>query len=82
MANSTPPKVGASATTQAPLPRGIALLGVRGSNRDPRALVRLPDGRVMTVGVGTQIGRQKIVAIDEDRIALSKGGSAEWIKLP
>ncbi|MCT4369040.1 amidophosphoribosyltransferase [Yangia mangrovi] len=82
MANSTPPKVAASATTQAPLPSGIALLGVRRSDRDPRALVRLPDGRVMTVGVGTQLGRQKIVAIDEDRIALSKGGAAEWIELP
>ncbi|WP_226623748.1 pilus assembly protein PilP [Alloyangia pacifica] len=82
MANSTPPKVAATATTRAPLPRGIALLGVRGSDRNARALVRLPDGRVVTVGVGSQIGRQKIVAIDEDRIALSKGGAAEWIELP
>ncbi|MBE9636425.1 amidophosphoribosyltransferase [Salipiger pacificus] len=64
------------------MPRGIALLGVRGSDREPRALVRLPDGKVVTVGIGTQIGSQKVMAIDKDRIALSKGGSAEWIALP
>ncbi|WP_353475145.1 amidophosphoribosyltransferase [Salipiger sp. H15] len=82
MTNSTPPKVAASATTQTPLPSGMALLGVRGSDRDPRALIRLPDGRVVTVGLGTQLGNQKVVAIDKDRIALSKGSSSQWIELP
>ncbi|ANT61013.1 hypothetical protein AYJ57_11935 [Salipiger sp. CCB-MM3] len=82
MANSTPANVASNATTKAPLPRGLALLGVRSAGRAPRALVRLASGRVVIVGVGSRIGRQKVVAIDADRIALSSGGAAQWLEIP
>lgn len=81
--NQTPQNVAESATQSAKIPgNGPLLLGVFGSESAPEALIRLPGGKTETVAVGDSVAGQKVMAIDETRIALARGGKARWLELP
>ncbi|WP_417721906.1 amidophosphoribosyltransferase [Salipiger sp.] len=79
----TPANVAQTATQEAKLPRrGVILLGTFGSNGTGGALLRLSDGRTARVTVGDSVGSARVVAIDEERLALSQNGRAQWISVP
>ncbi|SHJ12541.1 hypothetical protein [Wenxinia saemankumensis] len=48
----------------------------------PTALMRLADGRVVKVGVGTAIGTAEIVAIDEGGVRLLEDRVARSLQMP
>ena len=60
----------------------LTLLGVFGRDDAPEALLRLPNGQVEKVSRGSKIGGQTVIAIDETRVALSRGGRARWLEMP
>ncbi|MBY6005828.1 amidophosphoribosyltransferase [Salipiger bermudensis] len=63
------------------MPRnGPMLLGVFGDARAPEALVRLRSGRLDTVALGDRVDGREVVAIDDGRIALARGGKATWLE--
>ncbi|MDO6587591.1 amidophosphoribosyltransferase [Salipiger sp. 1_MG-2023] len=79
----TPDAVARTATVSADIPsRGIVLLGTFGSESAPRALLRLPGGNTATVQIGSRVGRQQVVAIDDSRIALASNGRGNWVSVP
>ncbi|MCR8550196.1 pilus assembly protein PilP [Salipiger sp. P9] len=81
--SQTPQNVAESATQSAKIPnRGPLLLGIFGTESAPEALIRLPGGRTETVAVGDRVQGQQVVAIDATRIALARGGAAQWLELP
>lgn len=77
----TPRQVADRATQSVEMPRsGPMLLGVFGDTRAPEALVRLRSGRLDTVALGDRVDGREVVAIDEGRIALARGGKAYWLE--
>ncbi|MEV8467816.1 hypothetical protein AB0T83_13630 [Fluviibacterium sp. DFM31] len=60
----------------------INLLGTFGSSRSPRALVRLPSGRVVNVEVGDRIDGGKVSAINQGRLSYVKGGRNVTLTMP
>ncbi|SLN38813.1 hypothetical protein ROJ8625_01800 [Roseivivax jejudonensis] len=81
--SDTPATVARSATRPAQFSRReTILLGVFGSEEARQALIRLPDGRTARVTRGTRIGRDHVVSIDADRIALARNGRSRWIEIP
>ncbi|ETX28325.1 hypothetical protein [Roseivivax isoporae] len=79
----TPANVAREATVGARVNlRETVLLGVTGTEAAPSALLRLPGGKVAKVATGTRVGDRIVVAIDATRIALARGGRAEWIEIP
>ncbi|WP_425098492.1 hypothetical protein [Tropicibacter sp. S64] len=68
----TPAKVQDIATTEATLPGSEPMvLGVFGKENAPHALIRLPNGKVTEVQVGSRIGAQQVIAVAADAIVLS-----------
>ncbi|MDU8911251.1 amidophosphoribosyltransferase [Aestuariicoccus sp. MJ-SS9] len=84
MANeNTPENVAATATVTADLPnRGPVLLGTFGTSDAPEALVRLPGGRISTVTTGDRIGGDRVIAIEDGRLAIDDRGRARWLDVP
>ncbi len=58
------------------------LLGTFGSESDRAALLRLPNGRMRTVGIGDDVGGDRVVAIAENSIVVDHGGTARRILMP
>ena len=58
------------------------LLGTFGPEGNRSALIRLSNGTVAKVGTGDRLGRDRIVAIDDGRLALAKNGTALWLTMP
>ena len=54
--------------------REVNLLGVMGAPSARRALVRLDNGRVVTVEVGARLDGGQVVAIGDDQLRYTKGG--------
>ncbi|KMK67353.1 Type IV pilus biogenesis [Puniceibacterium sp. IMCC21224] len=80
---ATPTNVAQSATTHAEINlRKITLLGTFGSQTAPEALLRLPDGEITKVTPGDRLGRNTVIAIDSDRVALQRGNTAHWLTIP
>ena len=77
----TPQIVVDLATEQAKLDR-TALIGVFGKQSAPGALIRLPDGAIARVTVGDNVAGGSVVAIDDDRLILTRMGSEQVLRLP
>lgn len=61
---------------------GLILLGTFGSGEAPKALVRTSKGEVVALKVGDRIGRDPVIAIEEGRLGLAKGGATRWLTQP
>ena len=62
--------------------REINLLGVYGTDRDRRALVRMPNGRLVRVKVGDRLDGGQIAAIGRDELRYIKGGRNVTLTVP
>jgi hypothetical protein len=60
----------------------VNLIGVYGTERDRRALVRLPSGRMVKVEVGDRLDGGRIAAIGRDELRYTKGGRDITIEVP
>ncbi|WP_136441358.1 hypothetical protein [Pacificoceanicola onchidii] len=68
----TPRSVRSHATQETTLPRfEPVLLGVFGQENAQRALVRLPDGHVAELIVGSRLGAQQVIGVMPDALILS-----------
>ncbi|MGR3442261.1 MAG: pilus assembly protein PilP [Thalassococcus profundi] len=79
----TPAEVAQNATqtTDANL-RSLVLLGTFGPEGDLTALLRLTNGTTARVRTGDRIGGDRIVAVDDGRLALAENGRMHWIEMP
>ena len=62
--------------------RDINLIGVYGTDRDRRALVRLANGRYQKVKVGDRLDGGQIAAIGRDQLRYTKGGRNFTLTVP
>jgi hypothetical protein len=60
----------------------VNLIGVYGTERDRRALVRLPSGRMVKVEVGDRLDGGRIAAIGRDELRYTKGGRDITLEVP
>lgn len=68
----TPASVSGLATYEAVLTAAEPMvLGVFGKEAAPQALVRLPDGSVTQVRVGSRLGSQQVIGVMEDCVILT-----------
>lgn len=61
--------------------RDVNLLGVMGTDSNRRALVRLANGRIVTVQVGARLDGGQVIAIGEDELRYSRRGRAVRLEL-
>lgn len=54
--------------------RKVSLIGIYGSASSRRALVRMPSGRYVKVGVGSRLDGGKVVSISTTKLIYQKGG--------
>lgn len=74
-AGRTPARVAATATARGVLDRNrLTLIGIMGPASAPRALVRLPGGRIKEVAPGDRLSQGRVLAIDADGLVLQSGG--------
>lgn len=62
--------------------RSLNLIGVYGRDGDRRALVRLPSGRYVKVGVGDNLDGGRIAAIGREELRYVKGGRNITLTIP
>jgi hypothetical protein len=60
----------------------VNLIGVYGTERDRRALVRLSNGRFVKVQVGDRLDGGRIAAIGRDELRYTKGGRNITLSVP
>ncbi len=60
----------------------VNLLGVYGTNSDRRALVRLPNGRILKVQVGDALDGGRVAAIGTDNLYYVKNGQNVQLTMP
>jgi hypothetical protein len=60
----------------------VNLIGVYGTERDRRALVRLPSGRMVKVQVGDRLDGGRIAAIGRDELRYTKGSRDITLEVP
>ncbi|CUH76993.1 amidophosphoribosyltransferase [Tropicibacter naphthalenivorans] len=72
------------ATEQVPLPprNGLLLLGTFGTDSAPRALIRLPGGKIDEVSKGDKVGGHQVLAIEAAAVVLNVGGTATRLAMP
>lgn len=71
------------ATQPNALNRGrLSLLGLFGDQDNLRALVRLSNGRIKTVALGSRVERSTVMGIDAKGIVLEKSGRTQRIEMP
>ena len=58
------------------------LIGIVGKTSNPRALVRLSNGKIVTLKVGDGFQGWRVFAIDRDKIVVSNGSKQEILRLP
>ena len=58
------------------------LIGIVGKRSNPRALVRLANGKVLTLKVGAVFEGWRVFAIDRDKIHVENGSRQEILRLP
>lgn len=82
-ANASPDNVAKIATTRADIPRsGPMLIGVFGKEDSPKALIRLPSGKVHEVTRGDRLGTDMVLAIAADEVILKGGSATTRLSLP
>lgn len=62
--------------------RDINLIGVTGTPNDRRALVRLPSGRFVRVGVGDRLDGGRVAAIGENSLQYVRNGRNVTLEIP
>ncbi|MEQ8367752.1 MAG: hypothetical protein RIB61_13685 [Roseicyclus sp.] len=62
--------------------REVNLIGVTGTPSDRRALVRLPSGRFVRVGVGDRLDGGRVAAIGEGSLQYVRGGRNITLEIP
>ncbi len=77
----TPKQVAELATEQVNLPR-VALIGIFGSEADPRALIRRPNGKIDRVAVGDTAAGGIVTAIGADKVVITQRGDTKVLQLP
>ncbi|MFV0246295.1 MAG: hypothetical protein ACK5IB_14950 [Qingshengfaniella sp.] len=60
----------------------VNLLGTFGSNSTLRALVRMPDGKVLNVAVGDRMDGGRVQAITRDALTYEKSGRPVILRMP
>ncbi|PWR04099.1 hypothetical protein DKT77_03395 [Meridianimarinicoccus roseus] len=81
--NTSPKAATDRATTNARLNLAeVNLLGTFGSSRSPRALVRLPSGRVINVSVGDRVDGGRVAGISDGRLNYVKSGRTLTLTMP
>lgn len=84
MTSTTPSRVAGLATETGVLKKRsrLTLIGVMGSDKQPRALLMTGSGRTLRVELGDRTPSGKVVAIDARSVVLSRGGEATRLSLP
>jgi len=59
----------------------IALIGLYGTPNNRRALVRMPNGRFVKLGVGDRLDGGRVTAIGDDKMTYQKGGRPVTLKM-
>lgn len=77
----------ASVSEQATISRAmdlarINLLGTFGSNSSPRALVRMPNGRVVSISIGDNLDGGRVASIGGGRLSYVKRGKTVTLNMP
>ena len=62
--------------------RNVNLIGVTGTPEDRRALVRLPSGRFMRVGVGDRLDGGRVAAVGETTLQYVRNGRTVTLEIP
>lgn len=62
--------------------RKLSLVGLFGSSKHRRAIVRLPNGRMAKVSTGDRLEGQQVAAIGDDSLRLSGGSRDLVLKMP
>lgn len=76
-------RVGSTATVSDGIVLGdLALIGIFGKKNDRRALIRLPQGRVIKVERGSQVSGWTVSAIADDGVRIQKGNRNQTLRLP
>ncbi len=60
----------------------VNLLGVSGTPSRRRALIRLPSGKIVTVGVGDRLDGGRVAQIDASALQYVKGGRSVRLEMP
>ena len=83
LAGSTPANVADLATQSDVLsPNSLNLIGVFGPEKNMKALMREPGGKVHRVSRGSRLHAGRIVGIDAKGVMLSRNGRIEHLALP
>ncbi len=76
-------RVGATATIKDGIALGdISLIGIYGTSKTRRALVRLPQGRYVQITRGDQVSGWTVSAVGEDAVRIQKGSANKVLRLP
>ncbi|MFT7253259.1 MAG: hypothetical protein ACI81Q_000671 [Paracoccaceae bacterium] len=62
--------------------REVSLIGVSGAPSDRTALVRLPSGRILRLGVGDRVDGGQVAAIGESTLQYVKSGRSITLEVP
>ena len=60
----------------------VNLLGTFGSSADARAIVRMPNGKVMNVAVGDKLNGGRVAGIGEGELYYVKRGKTLTLQMP
>lgn len=81
--SKTPGNVADTATQPRMIDLGeVSVLGVFGSQTEPKALVRMPSGKTIRVETGSETDAGRVAGIDERGIVLEKAGRTRRITMP
>ena len=61
--------------------RKVSLIGIYGSSSKRRALVRLPSGRYVKVGIGDRLDGGKVVSISASKLVYKKGSRSKTLQV-
>lgn len=76
-------RVGAAATIKDGIALGdISLIGIYGTSKTRRALVRLPQGRYVQISRGDSVSGWTVSAVGEDAVRIQKGSKNKVLRLP
>jgi type IV pilus biogenesis protein PilP len=76
-------RVGATATIKDGIALGdISLIGIYGTTKTRRALVRLPQGRYVQISRGDRVSGWTVSAVSEDAVRIQKGSKNMVLRLP
>jgi len=76
-------RVGSTATIKDGIVLGdISLIGIYGTSKTRRALVRLPQGRYVQISRGDRVSGWTVSAVGEDAVRIQKGSRNKVLRLP